>query len=185
MTTTSGRKRVKIGSREVGDGAPVCVVYEAGPTHDGIESAKALASHAARAGAHAVKFQVVDPNRLVADRKQLFSYQVLTDRATGAMETIEESLYDILMRRVLTKPQWRELKSHCDREGLAFFATVTFEDEIDLLAELGCHSIKIASGDVNHLPLIRRAARTGMCLQLDTGNSDLGEIAVAVDVIRA
>lgn len=185
MTVASRRKRVKIGAREVGDGAPVCVVYEAGPTHDGIESAKALASYAARAGAHAVKFQVVDPDRLVADRKQLFSYQVLTDRVTGAMETVEEPLYDILKRRVLTKPQWRELKSHCDRAGLAFFATVTFEDEIDLLAELGCHSIKIASGDVNHLPLIRRAARSGMCLQLDTGNSDLGEIAVAVDVIRA
>jgi N,N'-diacetyllegionaminate synthase len=185
MTAATERKRVKIGSREVGDGAPVCVVYEAGPTHDGIESAKALASHAARAGAHAVKFQVVDPDRLVADRKQLFSYQVLADRATGAMETVEEPLYDILMRRVLTKPQWRELKSHCDRAGLAFFATVSFEDEIDLLAELDCHSIKIASGDVNHMPLIRRAARTGMCLQLDTGNSDLGEIAAAVDAIRA
>jgi N,N'-diacetyllegionaminate synthase len=185
MTNTSGRKRVKIGSREVGDGAPVCVVYEAGPTHDGLESAKALATHAAHAGAHAIKFQVIDPVRLVADRKQLFSYQVLVDRVTGAMETVEEPLYDILMRRVLTKPQWRELKAHCDREGLAFFATVTFDDEIDLLAELGCHSIKIASADVNHLPLIRHAARTGLCLQLDTGNSDLGEIAAAVDVIRA
>lgn len=185
MTAISGRKRVKLGSREVGDGAPVCVVYEAGPTHDGLESAKALASLAARAGAHAIKFQVVDPDRLVADRKQLFSYEVLVDRATGAMETVEEPLYDILMRRVLTKPQWHTLKAHCDREQLAFFATATFDDEIDLLAELGCHSIKIASGDVNHLPLIRRAARTGMCLQLDTGNSDLGEIAAAVDVIRS
>jgi sialic acid synthase SpsE len=178
-------RRVKIGPREVGDGAPVFVVFEAGPTHDGVESAKALVSHAARAGAHAIKFQIVDPDRLVADRKQPFSYEVLIDKEIGKTETVVEPLYDILMRRVLSKDQWREVKAHSDREGLAFFATITFEDEVDLLAELGCHSIKIASGDVNHYPLIRLAARTGMCLQLDTGNSSLGEIEAAVDVIRA
>jgi N,N'-diacetyllegionaminate synthase len=178
------RQPVSIGDRQVGDGAPVFIVFEAGPTHDGVETAKTLVTHAARSGAHAVKFQIVDADRLVADRKQPFSYQVLVDRATGTTETVEEPLYDILKRRVLTKDQWREVKAHSDREGLAFFATVTFEDEIDLLAELNCHSIKIASGDVNHFPLIRRAARTGMCLQLDTGNSNLGEIEAAVDLIR-
>jgi sialic acid synthase SpsE len=184
MTEVANRL-VKIGAREVGDGAPVFVVFEAGPTHDGVESAKALISHAARAGAHAIKFQIVDPDRLVADRRQPFSYEVLIDRESGKTETVVEPLYDILMRRVLSKDQWREVKAHSDREGLAFFATVTFEDEVALLSELGCHSIKIASGDVNHYPLIRLAARTGMCLQLDTGNSSLGEIEAAVDVIRS
>lgn len=179
------QKRVKLGHHEVGDGAPTFIVFEAGPTHDGVESAKALISHAARAGAHAIKFQIVDPDRLVANRKQLFAYEILVDRNTGATEKVEEPLYDILMRRVLTWAQWREVKAHCDREKLAFFSTVSFEDEIDLLVELGCHSIKIASGDVNYLPLIRRAAKTGMCLQLDTGNSTLGEIEIAVDAIRA
>jgi N,N'-diacetyllegionaminate synthase len=185
MSNAVQRKRVKIGAREVGDDAPVFITFEAGPTHDGIDCAKQLVTHAARAGAHAVKFQIVDPDRLVADRKQPFSYEVLVDRESGKTETIVEPLYDILMRRVLTKDQWREVKAHCDREGVAFFSTITFEDEIDLLAELGCHSIKIASGDVNHMPLIRLAARTGMCLQLDTGNSNLGEIEAAVDIIRS
>ena len=178
-------KRVKFGSSEVGEGAPVFITFEAGPTHDGVESAKKLITEAARAHAHAIKFQICDPDRLVADRKQPFTYQVLVDRESGAMETVEEPLYDILMRRVLSPSAWREVKAHADAEGLAFFATATFEDEIDLLESLGCHSVKIASGDVNHFPLIRRAARTGMCLQLDTGNSNLGEIEAAVDVIRS
>src|ERR1700686_2125153 len=103
MVTRMQRVRVKIGNREVGDGAPVFIVFEAGPTHDGVESAKALVSHAARAGAHAVKFQIVDVDRLVADRKQPFSYEVLVDRESGKTETIIEPLYDILMRRVLSK----------------------------------------------------------------------------------
>ena len=175
---------IRLGNRTVGDGQPTYVTFEAGPTHDGLDSAIELVHHAARAGADAVKFQVLDPDRLVADRRQPFSYEVLVDRETGATETVTEPLYDILCRRALSGQEWRRLKQTCDDLGIAFFATAGFEDEVDLLADIGCASIKIASGDVNHLPLIRRAARTGMCLQLDTGNSTLGEIEVAVDTAR-
>ena len=176
---------VRFGTRDVGDGAPCFITYEAGPTHDGLDSAKNLVRLAAEAGADAVKFQILDPDRLVADRKQLFTYSVLVDRETGAMEEISEPLYDILCRRCLQPDEWRAVKAYSDSLGLAFFATVGFEEEIDLLAELDCDSIKIASADVNHYPLIRRAARTGMCLQLDTGNATIGEIEAAVDVIRS
>jgi N,N'-diacetyllegionaminate synthase len=174
---------VKIGPREIGDGKPCFVTFEAGPTHDGLDSAKRLVKLAADAGADAVKFQIIDPDRLVADRKMPFSYDVLLDRATGKTETISEPLYDILCRRALDGNSWRALKAYSDSLGLAFFATIGFDDEIKLLEEIGCHSIKIASADVNHLPLIRRAARTGMCIQLDTGNASLGEIEVAVDAV--
>ncbi len=176
---------VRFGDRAIGSGAPCFVTFEAGPTHDGLESAKRLASAAAAAGGDAIKFQVLDPDRLVADRTQLFTYDVLLDRETGRRETVSEPLYDLLKRRSLGEDAWRALKAHCDGLGLAFFATVGFEDEIALLEELGCDSVKIASADVNHLPLLRRAARTGMCLQLDTGNATIGEVEAAVDVIRA
>lgn len=176
---------VRFGERAIGDGERCFITFEAGPTHNGLESAKRLADHAAAVGADAVKFQILDPDRLVADRSVPFSYEVLLDRETGATETVTEPLYDILKRRALSADDWRAVKAHSDKKGLAFFATVGFEDEVDLLAELGCDSIKIASADVNHVPLIRRAAETGMCLQLDTGNSTIGEIEAAVDVIRA
>lgn len=176
---------VRLGNRTVGDGHPTFVTYEAGPTHDGLDSAKKLVRLAAEAGADAIKFQIFDPDRLVADRKQLFSYEVLVDRESGKTEKVEEPLYDILCRRALTKDEWREVKRESDAAGIAFFGTIGFPDEVELLVELGCDSIKIASGDVNHLPLIRLAARTGMCLQLDTGNSTLGEIESAIDVARA
>jgi N,N'-diacetyllegionaminate synthase len=179
------RKIVKFGDRRLGDAEPVFVTFEAGPTHHGLESAKRLVSYAAEAGADAVKFQMLDPDRLVSDRSQTFEFDVLVDRETGKTETIKEPLYDIFVRRALKPEEWRALKAHADKLNLAFFATAGFFDEIDFLAEIGCHSFKIASSDVNHLPLIRRAARTGMCLQLDTGNSTIGEIETAIDVIRA
>ena len=176
---------VRFNKRIVGDGHPCFITFEAGPTHNGLDSAKRLVKLAALAGADAVKFQILDPDRLVADRKQLFTYQVLVDRSSGKMETISESLYDIFVRRALTQQEWRELKKYCDELDLIFFATVGFIDEIELLENIGCHSVKIASADVNHFPLIRRAAKTGMCIQLDTGKSSVGEIEMAVDVIRS
>ena len=81
---------VTIGSREIGDGYPVYVVFEAGPTHQGLESAKTLVEHAARAGANAIKFQIVDPERLIADQKQMFRYEVLVDR--GYFEEVDAQL---------------------------------------------------------------------------------------------
>jgi len=176
---------INIDNKQIGDGQPCYITFEIGPTHNGVESAKRLIKFASDAGADAVKFQIFDPERLVADKKQLFSYGVLKDRETGEIETIEEPLYDIFVRRSLTKEQWKEVKLYCDSLDMAFFATVGFDDEVDFLEELGCHSIKIASADVNHFPLLRRAARTGMCIQLDTGMSTLGEIEAAVDVIRS
>ena len=58
---------VKFGNRELGDGHPCFITYEAGPTFNGIEEAKKLIALSAEAGADAVKFQIVDPERLVAD----------------------------------------------------------------------------------------------------------------------
>lgn len=172
-------------NNSVGDGFPCFITYEAGPTHNGVDSAKRLVSLAADAGADAIKFQIFDPDRLVADKNLMYSYDVLVDRETGATKTIEEPLYEILKRRSLESSQWEEIKRHSDSLGLAFFATICFEEDLNLLVALGCDSVKIASADVNHYPLIRKAAATGMCVQLDTGNSTIGEIEKAVDLILA
>lgn len=181
---TTGDTMFTIGDRPIGDAHPCFITFEAGATHDSLEYAKKLCLLAAQAGGDAVKFQIFDPDKLVADKKQLFSYEILIDRKTGATKTVSEPLYDIFCRRFLTRDEWFEVKKYCDDLGIAFFATACFKEDIDLLAELKCDSIKIASSDVNHLPLIRQAAETGMCLQLDTGNATIGEVEKAVDVAR-
>ena len=176
---------VKINQTNIGDGYPCYITFEIGPTHEGLESAKRLIKHSSDAGANAVKFQIFDPDRLVADKKQMFSYGVLKNKETGEIENIEEPLYDIVARRCLTEDEWVIIKKYCDELGIAFFSTVAFDEDVQLLERLGCHSIKIGSADVNHFPLIRIAARTGMCLQLDTGMATLEEIEQAVNVIRS
>lgn len=175
--------KFNIRNRVVGDGEPCYITFEAGPTHSGLASAIELVRLAAAAGADAVKFQIFDPDKLVADRAQLFSYEVLASRETGETRSVSEPLYDILLRRYLKPDEWLQVKSVADELNLAFFATVGFAEDIELLQKMKCDSIKIASADVNHFPLIRLAARTGMCIQLDTGSSSLGDIEKAVDVI--
>ncbi len=175
---------ISIGNQQIGDGQPCFITFEVGPTHDGVKSATELLSLAAKAGADAVKFQIFDPDKLVADKKLLFSYEVLIDKDSGKTETITEPLYDILCRRCLSQNDWIEIKNNSDKLGLSFFATVGFEEDIRLLEKLGCDSIKIASADINHWPLIRMAAQTGMCIQLDTGNATIGELEDAVEICR-
>ena len=175
---------IQIFGSSIGDNAPCFITFEAGPTHQGLQSAKRLAKHAQESGGNAIKFQVFDPSRLVADPNLPFTYQVLEDAVTGKMETVTEPLLDILLRRQMKREEWRELKRYCDDIGLAFFATACFHEDVDLLVEIGCQSIKIASADVNHIPFIRYAARTGLCIQLDTGMASLGEIELAIDAIH-
>ncbi len=176
---------IDINGNFIGDDAQCFITFEAGPTHQGLESAKRLAKHARDAGGNAIKFQVFDPLRLVADSTLPFSYGILVDVTTGKMETITEPLRDILFRRQMKLEEWRDLKHYCDSIGIAFFATACFHEDIDFLLEIGCSSIKIASADVNHLPLIRYAASKGSCIQLDTGMASIGEIELAVDAIQA
>jgi len=176
---------VRIDDTYICDEAPCFITFEAGPTHEGVESAKRLAKYAKEAGGNAIKFQIFDALRLVADPDLPFTYQVLADIKTGKVETITEPLRDILVRRQMTMGEWREVKRYCDDIDLAFFATACFPEDVDFLVEIGCQSIKIASADVNHIPFIRHVARTGLCVQLDTGMASLGEVELAVDAIHA
>ena len=173
-----------VGKKEIGGDAPCFITFEAGPTHSGFDSAVRLIKLAAEKGADAIKFQITDPDRLVADRKLLFSYEILVDRETGRTEKVEEPLYDIMCRRVLSFDEYEKLKAVADSVDLAFFATVMFDEDLVLAEKLGFESLKIASADLNHLPFIRKAARTGLSIQLDTGNATIGEVEKAIDLIR-
>lgn len=171
--------------RENGQKKRVGIVFEAGPTHDGLLTAKTLVDMAADAGADAIKFQMVDARKIVPSRETLFTYDVLKNRETGERETVTEPLQDILSRRELTVPQWEELIAHCRMRGILFFATVSNSDEMRLLADAGCACVKICSGDISYHHLLREAARYPWAVQIDTGSATVGEVERAVDVLEA
>ena len=103
--------KVKLNGEKL-DYSKVHIVFEAGPTHTGLESAKQLVDIAVAAEADSIKFQTIDADRLMADKKIEFEYAYLSQNEKGEKEYIKtkEPLYDILKRRHLTKDEWISIK---------------------------------------------------------------------------
>ncbi len=179
------RKEIEIGGRKVGDNYPVYIVFEAGPTHNGFKTARKLVDVALEAGADAIKFQIVDAKRLVPDKSVPFTYRYLADKETGRTEEITESLQEILLRREMSREEWEALIRYCRSNGLEFFATVTNTEELDFLDRNDVNTIKICSGDINHFPLMEKAAKYDWSVQIDTGSATLGEVEAAVEFLES
>jgi N,N'-diacetyllegionaminate synthase len=178
-------KTIRLGKQEIGENKPVFITFEAGPTHNGIESAKKMLIAAAEVGANAIKFQKVDPDRSCPDKKLLFEYDVLIDKATGQSEKIKEPLYDILTRRYLTELQFKELANLANRLGIEIFSTVQFPEDIKFFKDLNFKTIKIASTNLTNYQLIKVAAKSGMMIQLDTGMSQISDIEKTIDFFKS
>ncbi|MDO6592773.1 N-acetylneuraminate synthase family protein [Neptuniibacter sp. 1_MG-2023] len=174
---------VNIEGKTIGNGNPIYIVFEVGPTHNGLDSAKRLVKAAADAGADAVKFQILDAKRLVRDPSMMVEYGYLASKKPDIVERYSEPLRDVLVRRGMERHEWIALKAYADELGITFFATASYVEELNLLDELGCKSVKVASLDINHHPFLREIAKRDFCIQLDTGNATLGEIEAAIDIL--
>ncbi len=156
------------------------IVFEAGPTHSGLEEALRLVE--AAKGADAIKFQLVNADRLVADRNKLISYKVMQNG--GAMVDKAESLYQILKRRELEEDDWLELRYAAKDAGLDFYCTACYEDEFDfLLNDMNVDAVKVASADIDNLPLLRYLSVAGTEVHIDTGSANIWEVDRAVEIL--
>jgi len=163
---------ISIGGKEVGAGEPCFIVLEAGPTIYDFESGKKLCRAAADSGADAIKFQIMDVDRLMGERDVEFTYGTADGPVT-------EKLYTILKRREMPLQDWKKLKQYCDELGILFFATALFPEEIDFLAKIDACAVKVAAADINHTYLIEHAAKSGLPVILDARGS-LAELDRAV-----
>jgi sialic acid synthase SpsE len=77
------------------------------------------------------------------------------------------------------------LIQECQRCGIAFFSTGFDPDSIDLLVELGVGLLKIPSGEITNLPLLRHFASKRLPIILSTGMASLGEVEAALDSLVA
>ena len=161
----------------------VYITFEIGPTHTGFESCIDYCKKVKKSGANAIKIQMMDADRLMANKKQIFEYKILSKNKKKII-CKKESLYKILKRRELTKKQIEKIKFFCDKINLEFISTAFFEEDIDFLKNLGCNSIKIASADINYEKLLIKAAKSKLNIQLDTGMSTLEEIKKSISILK-
>jgi N-acetylneuraminate synthase len=90
-----------------------------------------------------------------------------------------------LYAEAFTPWEWHEkLFFAAAAAGILCFSSPFDPTAIVFLESLGCPAYKIASFELNDLPLIRLAAATGKPLVLSTGMATLPEIHEAVDAVR-
>jgi N-acetylneuraminate synthase len=154
------------------------IIAEAGVNHNGdIEIAKQLVASAAAAGADLVKFQTFVTGKIIALHAPKAQYQ------KGATDP-GESQYDMVRKLELSRADHEVLIEECRRHGIGFFSTAFDTESFDLLVELGLDCVKIPSGEITNLPLLRYITRLGLPVILSTGMANLGEIEAALDVIE-
>jgi pseudaminic acid synthase len=169
---------VKIADRVIGPGNPPYIIAEMSGNHNGeIARAIALIDAAADAGADAVKMQTYTADSMTID-------------STAPGFVIEgglwagRSLYD-LYQEAATPYEWHPaLFEHARKRGIALFSSPFDRFAVKMLDELGAPAFKIASFELNDLPLIRYAASFGKPLIMSTGLANLAEIEEAVETAR-
>ena len=152
-------------------------IAEAGINHDGdISKAKKMIDAAVQAGADYVKFQSFKAKKLVTP-------DALTSTYIDEGSHKGESFQDLLQRLELNEDDHHELKNYCDNKNIKFLSTAFDEDSFDFLISLGIDIVKVASGDVTNLPLLKHMAKSGLPMIMSTGMATLGEIEEAVNAI--
>jgi len=175
--------KFRLGRNIIGDNSKTYIVFEAGATHDGFNSAKKLIDYSSKAKADSVKFQLItNPEKIINNRKIKFSYKYLDKN--GSVKNNEENLYDILKRRSLNENEWINLKKFADKKKIDFFATAEDFDDIDFLVSLGVNTIKISSADSINFPLIEYASKTNKVIQIDSGGTTPKEIKETIEFIK-
>ncbi len=170
-------RTVRIGERIVGDEAPTLIVAEAGVNHNGsVDQALHLVEAAAEAGADVVKFQVFRASRFVSEQAPVAEYQ----RAAGA--TSQRAMLEALE---LSDAEFERVTAHCAACGVEFLATPFSIDDITRLDSLGVRALKIASTDLNNVPLLERAVAMGVPLIVSTGAATRDEMQAVVNQLRA
>ncbi len=155
------------------------IIAEAGVNHNGsITQAINLISEAANAGADIVKFQTFQATRLTTPNAAKASYQIET---TGSAE----SQFEMLRKLELSREDHEILINECSKRNIRFFSTAFDNDSYAMLVDLGVDLVKIPSGELTNLPLLRCMTRHGKPVILSTGMATLGEVESAIEVIES
>lgn len=153
-------------SRKTTPGQSSLVMAEIGINHDGsLEKALELVELAADSGADLVKFQYLEPDRMVH-----------RERLSG--------VHDIYRRYALDKDQMCKIADACNGRGTPFVCTVFSEEGALAMKEAGTAAFKIASCDMTYHPLLKSAAKLGLPVILSTGLADTEEVRASVRVLK-
>lgn len=143
--------------------------------HHDIDIAKNTIRAMAECGADAVKIQTYTPDSLVLDVDNEYFGPI----KEGLWKGIKR--YDLYKEASLPYAWHAELQKFALDLGLVFFSTPFDIAGVDFLESLNIPIYKIASFEINDIPLIRYVAQKGKPMIISTGVADLTDIQLALD----
>jgi len=153
-------------------------IAEISANHNGsLLHAKKLIKIAKKYGADAVKLQTYNPSSMTIDSNKL-DFKIRGGLWNG------QYLWD-LYKKAQTPFEWhKELFDYAKKIKITCFSTPFDESAVDLLESLNCPFYKVASFEMNHIPLIKKIARTKKPIIISTGMANLKEIDLAYKTVK-
>ncbi len=166
---------MKIADFEIGQ-ISTWIVAEIGASHCGnFDTATKLIAAAKWAGANAVKLQTFTPDDMALDSDKFKIKEGLWRGFT---------LYQ-LYREIAMPWEWQpELKKYADKIGITLFSTPFSIEAVDFLEKMDVACYKVASFEINHIPLLERISATEKPVLFSTGTTiDYPEIVQTARVL--
>lgn len=171
---------LKIADRSLGLDHPTYFIADVGANHDGdLERAKHLIRLAAEAGADAAKFQNFRAPEIVSD----YGFTHMNAQVSHQAKW-KKSVFEVYQGASIPFEWTPELGEACAQAGIHYFSSPYDFDAVDQL-EAYFPAIKIGSGDITWLEIIRKIASKGKPVLLATGASTMGDVQRAVDTVLA
>lgn len=168
--------KVTLGSRPLAAGSRPYVIAEIGVNHGGdLALAKQLIDLAKEGGADAAKFQTYKAERIASRHSP--AYWDRSKEPTDSQFALFKK-YDKFGAQ-----EFSALAEHCRGIGIDFISTPFDSAAIDFLDPLVPFH-KIASADLNNVPLLRQIAGKRKPIVMSTGASTLAEIDMAVRTLE-
>ena len=153
----------------------IYVIAEMSANHGGsLNTALQIVREAAKAGADCVKIQTYTADSITIDCDNEY-FQIHGGLWDGY------KLHD-LYNDAGTPYEWHKaIKDECEKCGVDFLSTPFDPNAVDFLEELGVEAYKIASFELNDVPLIEYAASKGKPMIMSCGMATPEDIQDAVD----
>ena len=170
---------VHIGKVPVGDDHPPVFIAEVGSFFNkDVDLALDFLKQTLDAGAPVFKTEILhDPNTVLGTVDLDCCY----NHAGGKKI---ENYRALIERKVIPLDDYRRLLTAANDMGIPVIATVFDEYGIDFLKDMGGAGIKVSRNNLHHIPLLRKAAKSGLPVLMDTGDVYLSEISKAVELVR-
>lgn len=152
------------------------LIAEAGVNHEGsLKKAFKLIELAKKGGADAIKFQTYKAEKLVIKNSPAY-WDTKKEKTKNQFDLFKK--YDFF-----EKEDYVKLYRHCKKKKIDFLSTPFDNEAVEFLSPLVKY-FKIASADLNNIPLLKKISSKRKPIFLSTGASNLKEIKSAVKLLK-